>query len=110
MAKKKIRNLFDKGFCVMKKIFYAMCLMLCLSGCTSSSVPAIRVKAKNAFEIGDKTGTQCSLYVLGIFGPFGNASIPGAAAAGGIKKIAYYDVTKTSYFFYSRRCLNVYGY
>lgn len=94
----------------MKKIFCVICLVLCLSGCTSSSVPAIRVRAKNPLDMGDKTGTQCSLYVLGIFGPFGNVSVPGAAAAGGIKKVTYYDVTRKSYFFYSRRCLNVYGY
>lgn len=95
---------------MLKKICGLLGVLMCLNACTSSSVPVIRTKAKNPIEMGNKTGSQCSLYILGIFGPFGNASIPGAAEIGGITKVTYYDTTTKSYILYSHRCLNVYGY
>ncbi|MBR2299287.1 MAG: hypothetical protein IJ870_01775 [Alphaproteobacteria bacterium] len=71
----------------MKKILFILGFCSAIAACTHTSVPVMRTKAKNPIEMGDKVGTQCSLYVLGFFGPFGNASIPGAAANGGIKKV-----------------------
>ncbi len=94
----------------MKKILFVLGLCLIINACSYTPIPVMRTNAKNPIDMGDKTGSQCALFVFGIFGPFGNVSIPGAAANGGIQKVTYYDVTRKSYFLYSHRCLNVYGY
>ncbi|MBQ7659955.1 MAG: hypothetical protein IJS26_04365 [Alphaproteobacteria bacterium] len=94
----------------MKKVVFACLMIFALCSCTTTSVPPMRTKAKNPIEMGDKFGTKCALYILGIFGPFGNMSIPEAAAAGGVTKVTYYDITSKTYILYTKRCLNVYGY
>ena len=94
----------------MKKILFVLGLCLIINACSYTPIPVMRTRAKNPIDMGEKTGSQCSLYVLGIFGPFGDISIPGAAANGNIQKVTYYYTTRESYFFYSHRCLHVYGY
>ena len=94
----------------VKKCFSVCLLVFVLSSCATSSIPPMRTKAKNPIEMGNKSGTQCALYILGIFGPFGNLSIPEAATVGGVTKVTYYDITSKNYILYRRRCLNVYGY
>ena len=94
----------------MKKIIFCCLACLMLNACSSTTIPAIKTRAKNPIEMGDKVGSQCSFYILGLFGPFGDMSIPGAATNGGIQKVTYYDTTSTYYVLYSKRCLNIYGY
>ena len=83
-------------------------LSFLLSACSSTSIPAFKNNSRKPIDMGDKSATQCAYYVL-FFGPFGNRSIPDAAAKAGIKEVTYYDVSKTSYILFSKSCLNVYG-
>ena len=96
----------------MKKILCFLSIVLMLSGCTSTSLPRLKrfkMEATKPIDIGDKVGKECATRILGIFGPFGSVSLARSAKSAGITSVTYYETSYTSYFFFGKECLNVYG-
>jgi hypothetical protein len=56
-----------------------------------------------------KTGSDCMTYVLGFFGPFGDASVVNAAKSVGISKVEVVDYQFKWYPFVIQRCVVVHG-
>ena len=56
-----------------------------------------------------KKGESCSLTVLGIFGPNGDASVAAAAAKAGIRRVRYVDNRIRNYFLWYHFCVIAYG-
>lgn len=56
-----------------------------------------------------KTGKACSNYILGLIGPFGDASVVEAAKSSNISHVAFVDYHSAWYLILSRRCVQVYG-
>jgi hypothetical protein len=56
-----------------------------------------------------KKGESCSLTVLGIFGPNGDASVAAAAAKAGIRQVRYVDNRIRNYILWYHFCVIAYG-
>jgi len=56
-----------------------------------------------------KKGESCSLTVLGIFGPNGDASVATAAAKAGIRQVRYVDNRIRNYILWYHFCVIAYG-
>jgi TRL-like protein family len=56
-----------------------------------------------------KKGESCSLTVLGIFGPNGDASVATAASKAGITHVRYVDNRIRNYFLWYHYCVIAYG-
>lgn len=89
----------------------AFCL-LGLSGCmtvrnvtNTTNITGLNITSPNL-----KKGTDCSTYILGLIGPFGNTTIRDAAKDAKITKIAYVDYEDSYYLLYGQRCTIVYGF
>jgi len=94
----------------MEKILYLCVFFLMLAGCASTSVPEFKNNGRRPIDLGNKTSTSCAYYVLGfIFGPFGNLSLPQTAAQADINEITYYDISRSNYVLFAKKCLSVYG-
>ena len=96
----------------MKKVLCFLGVVLMLSSCTSTSLPRLKrfkMEAAKPIDIGDKVGKECATWILGIFGPFGSVSLARSAKSAGITSVTYYETSYTSYFFFGKECLNVYG-
>jgi len=91
-----------------KKITFILMLGI-LTACSATTIPEFRSNGKYPIDFGDKQATSCSYFLLGIFGPLGNISLPQTAEKAGISQITYYDVSRSNYILYGKKCLNVYG-
>lgn len=56
-----------------------------------------------------KRGESCTLTILGLFGPSGDASVATAARAGGISRVRYVDNRFENRFLWHRLCVVAYG-
>jgi TRL-like protein family len=89
-------------------------LSLMTPGCAAVFTPAA-----TTFQVGSdvdltqlssmKKGESCSLTVLGIFGPNGDASVATAAAKAGIRQVRYVDNRIRNYFLWYHFCVIAYG-
>ena len=91
-------------------------LVLCLlgaglSGCTTIWTPVINSTDLQSTDFSEtmKQGESCQLYILGILGPFGNASVVEAAGNAGISKVNVVDEKWSNYIIYSQQCVVAYG-
>lgn len=83
-------------------------------GCTAALTPAATVYPTDAdIDFSQlesmKQGESCSLTVLGIFGPNGDASVAAAARAGNLTRVRYVDNRFENYFLWHRLCVVAYG-
>lgn len=84
------------------------------AGCTAALTPAATVYPTDAdmdFSqlAGMKQGEACSLTVLGVFGPNGDATVAAAARAGNLTRVRYVDNRFENYFLWQRFCVVAYG-
>lgn len=83
-------------------------------GCTAALTPAATTFPVTAdFDFSEletmKQGEACSLTVLGIFGPNGDATVAAAARAGNLTRVRYVDNRFENYFLWHRLCVVAYG-
>ena len=95
----------------MKKNIVSFVLMAMLCACAATTVPEFKNNTKKPIDLGDKSATSCAYYAIGfLFGPFGeNLSLPQTAQKSNINEITYYDISRSNYVLYAKKCLNVYG-
>ncbi len=91
-------------------------LVLCLVGmglvgCTTLWTPVINSTDLQSTDFSEtmKQGESCQLYVLGLLGPFGNASVVDAAASAGISKVNVVDQKYSNYILFAQQCVVAYG-
>ncbi len=56
-----------------------------------------------------KEGEACGVYILGLFGPFGDARIIDAVKSANIEKVSVVDYRSEYYVLFSKNCVVVYG-
>ncbi len=84
------------------------------AGCSAVMTPAAStfpVTAEMNFAELDtmKRGESCSLTVLGVFGPNGDASVATAARAGNLTRVRYVDNRFENRILWHRFCVVAYG-
>jgi hypothetical protein len=92
----------------------AVSLIAATGGCSAVITPAVTTYPVtgdvNFAELDTmKRGESCSLTVLGIFGPNGDASVATAARAGGIARVRYVDNRFENRILWHRLCVVAYG-
>lgn len=99
----------------MKKLSVKL-LVLCLvgiglTGCTTMRTPVINSTDLQTTDFSKtmKKGESCQLYILGILGPFGNASVVEAAKNADISKVNVVDEKWSNYIIYSQECVVAHG-
>lgn len=92
----------------MKKMFL-MLAILATAGCTFSGTPYINTTKEIPIDLGTTSTKACSIYALGIIGPFGDNSIAKAARNAGISTITYYEKSYDYYVLWGESCNTVYG-
>lgn len=92
----------------------ALALLAGTLGCSAVLTPAVATypvtEPVDFSELPNmKQGESCSLTILGIFGPNGDASVAAAARAGGISRVRYVDNRFENRFLWHRLCVVAYG-
>ncbi|MDD4519339.1 MAG: TRL domain-containing protein [Alphaproteobacteria bacterium] len=95
----------------MKKFILASCLFL-LSGCIqvtpiANTTNVTDVDFSNVEQF--KTGEDCTYFLLGLIGPFGDIQLTEAVRKARISKVKVVDKSFSYYVLFSRSCLHVYG-
>ena len=98
----------------MKKV--SKLLVLCLlgaglAGCSTLWTPVVNstdLQTTN-FSKPMKQGESCQTYILGILGPFGNASVVEAAKNGEMSKVNVVDGKTSNYIIFAQNCVVAYG-
>jgi hypothetical protein len=97
---------FRSHFAVAISLFTLGCAGVFTPAATTYSVPGDLDFTQLASM---KKGESCSLTVLGIFGPNGDASVAAAAAKAGIRQVRYVDNRIRNYFLWYHFCVIAYG-
>ena len=82
-------------------------------GCSIQNSPAINsvdlTKVDFSTAEAFKEGEACGVYILGLFGPFGDARIIDAVKSANIEKVSVVDYRSEYYVLFSKNCVVVYG-
>ncbi len=96
----------------MKKLVMLGAVVLALAACTMTNPRVenkIDITGVDFTDASLKKGKDCSYYILGMFGPFGNNNVINAAKKGNIKKTSYVDYQSAYYILWGEDCTVVYG-
>ncbi len=92
-------------------VCFMLGLLVVVGGCSIARSPASNNVNLNDVDLSKatKTGHNCAYYLLGVIGPFGDASVKKAADTGGLSKVAMVDYESGWYLLFSNTCVIVYG-
>ena len=85
--------------------------LLLIAGCAAMTTPVsntINLKEVD-FSKEMKDSKSCQYYILGLIGPFGDASVVNAAKKSGLSKIEVVEHKYGWYLFATQHCVVVYG-
>ena len=96
----------------MKKAIVIAAMALGLCGCvqTTPIMNSINTDKIDFSKVDDfKEGRDCSYYILGLFGPVGDAKLTSAVKHAGVKKVYVMDKSSEYFILFGRQCIRVYG-
>ena len=96
-----------------KILITVIALAFLVGGCSIQNSPAINsvdlTKVDFSTAEAFKKGEACGVYILGLFGPFGDARIIDAVKSANIEKVSVVDYRSEYYVLFSKNCVVVYG-
>ncbi len=96
----------------MAKVFSMLLLVGVLLGCTTNSprvMNTIDITKSDLTDSRIQKSKDCTYYVLGFVGPFGDRSVIDATRKKYIKDIQYVDYSFGYFILWSQSCIEVYG-